>query len=107
MQETLQLNEKVDNGDCRLALVGWIDSGNSYLLEQWLETNLDKGYKRIIFCCADLQFISSAGIRVFLAAIRRIGALEGCELAFANIGESVMGVLNVTGLDKLISQVES
>lgn len=107
MQETLQLNETTDNGQCRLALAGWIDSSNSYLLEQWLEANLDKGYKRIIFCCAGLQFISSAGIRVFLAANRRIGALDDCELLFANIGESVMGVLNVTGMDKLISQVEA
>ena len=90
MQETLQLNETTDNGQCRLALAGWIDSSNSYLLEQWLEANLDKGYKR-----------------VFLAANRRIGALDDCELLFANIGESVMGVLNVTGMDKLISQVEA
>ena len=107
MQDTLQLNETVGDAQCRLALTGWIDSSNSYLLEQWLETNLDKGYKRIIFCCAGLEFISSAGIRVFLAANRRIDALDDCELLFANIGESVMGVLNVTGLDKLISQVEA
>ena len=103
MQETLQLKEQVDGGQCRLALVGWIDSGNSYLLEQWLETGLDKGYRRIVFNCAGLQFISSAGIRVFLAAIRRVAQLDDCELAFADIGASVMGVLNVTGLDKLIT----
>lgn len=104
---TLELKEKTDNGHCRLELVGWIDSGNSYLLEEWLEANLDKGYRRITFCCQGLEFISSAGIRVFLAALRHIGALDDCELMFANVGESVMGVLTVTGLDKLITLAES
>ena len=107
MQETLEINEKVDSGQCTLALVGWIDSSNSYRLEQWLATNLDKGYKRITFCCRDLQFVSGAGIRVFLAAIRNVGSRDDCELVFANIGESVKGVFAVTGLSKLITQIES
>ena len=104
---TLELKEKTDNGHCRLELVGWMDSSNSYLLEEWLEANLNKGHRRITFCCRGLEFISSAGIRVFLAALRHIGMLDDCELRFANIGASVMGVLTVTGLDKLITQAES
>ncbi|MDE0155266.1 MAG: STAS domain-containing protein [Gammaproteobacteria bacterium] len=106
MQDTLQLQEQTEAGACRLSLKGWIDSSNSYLLETWLDTNLDKGHGRIIFCCRDLEFVSSAGVRVFLSAVRRVAALPDCELAFADIGEQVMSVFVMTGLNKLIKQVD-
>jgi len=106
VNDTLQLQEQVEAGACQLFLKGWIDSSNSYLLETWLDENLDKGYQRIIFHCGELEFVSSAGIRVFLAAVRRIAALDGCELAFADIGEQVMNVFAMTGLVKLIKQVD-
>jgi len=43
---------------------------------------------------------------VFLSAVRRVAALPDCELAFADIGEQVMSVFVMTGLNKLIKQVD-
>ena len=106
MEDTLHLQEQAEDGACRLSLKGWIDSSNSYLLETWLDTNLDKGHSRIIFCCKDLEFVSSAGVRVFLSAVRRVAALQDCELLFADIGEQVMNVFVMTGLVKLVKQVD-
>lgn len=107
MQDTLQLQEQVEDGACRLSLKGWIDSSNAHLLETWLDKTPEQGYRRIIFCCRELEFVSSAGIRVFLSAVRRIAAQPDCELLFAGIGEQVMNVFVMTGLVKLIKQVDA
>lgn len=104
-QETLRLNEDVDAaaGQCSLHLAGWLDSSNSFLLEQWLDANLGKGYKRIAFCCEDLQFASSAGIRVFLDAARRVKQADDCELVFSRVRENLQRVFIMTGMNKIIT----
>ena len=106
-QETLRLSEAIDDnsGHCTLTLVGWVDSSNSFLLEQWLDANLDKGYKRVILSCENLQFASSAGIRVFLGAARRVHALADCDLVFSQVNENIRRTFVMTGLDRIITQV--
>ena len=107
-RETLRLNEEVDaaGGHCTLNLAGWLDSSNAFLLEQWLDANLGKGYRRITFCCGDLQFASSAGIRVFLNASRRVEPMTDCELVFSRVRDNLQRVFIMTGMNKIITQVD-
>ena len=103
MTENLTLKENLDGNTCRLNLQGWLDSSNAFELEQWLDEKIKMDLEGIIFDCAELQFVSSAGLRVFLTAIRSIGEKENCKLVFSGINESVGSVISATGLDKLMT----
>ncbi len=83
------------NGKLTVAISGRLDTLTSSDLEERLEEELDHAEK-LIFDLSALDYISSAGIRVFLGAYRAMQDRGGVLLR--NPGNDVMEVLEVTGL---------
>jgi anti-anti-sigma factor len=77
----MPLSIKVTRHDPRrvtIALVGSLDTATSPQLEAALKPVLDGAEtKLVIFDLADLEFLSSAGIRVLLAARKQLKARDG------------------------------
>jgi anti-sigma B factor antagonist len=77
----MPLTIKVTRHDPRrvtIALVGSLDTNTSPHLESALKPVLDGAETRlVIFDLSDLEFLSSAGIRVLLAARKNLKAREG------------------------------
>ena len=61
-------------------------------LEEFLKVNLS-GVTSVVIDCEKLGYVSSAGLRVFLALNKKI---KNC-LSLVNVQELVMEVLEVTG----------
>lgn len=93
----MEISKKLENGTLTIALEGRLDTNTAPLLEA--EMNLD-GAKDVEFDLERLEYVSSAGLRVFLSAMKAVsGAGGGVTILHPNA--SVASVLEITGLDSV------
>jgi anti-anti-sigma factor len=59
------------------------------------------GAKRLVFVMDDLEYVSSAGLRVFYVAIKRLGN-DGTRLAFCGLKPAVRNIFDVVGLTETV-----
>lgn len=85
------------NGDAlEVALSGRLDTNTSPDLEGYLRENLE-GVASLAIDLADTQYVSSAGLRVFLFAHKEL-AKVGSGLTLRHPNEYIADVLDATGL---------
>lgn len=77
-----------------IALDGKLDTTTSPELEACLEENLS-GVTELTFDLKDLEYISSAGLRVLLSAQEKMN--KAGQMVVINVNEIVMEVFGVTG----------
>lgn len=87
-------------------LSGRLDSNNAAETEQQAMGLVEKGQKRIVIDMADLGYVSSAGLRVFLVLAKRIKGAGG-GLAFHSMSDNVKEVFEVSGFINVLTVCES
>ena len=93
--------DKTLRGDAlTVALTGSLDSVTAPSLEKDLTVSLD-GVTSLTIDCAGLKYVSSAGLRVLLAAHKRLSGQGGMTLTHVN--ETVMDVFEVTGFSTILN----
>jgi anti-anti-sigma factor len=93
-------------GITRLAINGRIDSMSSPDIQQFLEELILGGNRRIVTDLELVNFVSSAGLRVFLLVQNKLKTVGG-EILLFKTPEPVMKVFSMTGFDKLFKLVAS
>lgn len=83
-----------NGNELMVALTGRLDTLSSPELEEKLETALE-GVEKLIFDFEELNYISSAGLRVLLSAMQIME--EQGEMTVRNVNSDVMDVFEVTG----------
>ena len=83
-----------------VALEGRLDTMTSPDLEAELNRSLD-GIDSLIFDFTKLDYISSAGLRVLLAAHKQMSARDG--MTVTNVNEVVQEVFDVTGFADILT----
>ncbi|MFN8416635.1 MAG: STAS domain-containing protein [Cytophagaceae bacterium] len=84
-----------------LAIEGDLDASSSIQLDTAIAEAKEKGEKKIIVDCTELQYISSAGLGVFMSYIQDFQA-EGINMVLCHMSEKVKQVFSILGLDELI-----
>ncbi len=79
---------------------GRVDSASATEFEQVVAARFDEGATRMVFDFSELDFMSSAGLRVVLMAGKRVRAAKGA-LAFAGLNPNVREVFEMSGFLKL------
>ena len=79
---------------------GRVDSANASEFEAIVTARLDEGCQKLVFDFGDLDFMSSAGLRVVLLAGKRMREAKG-KLAFAGMRDNVHDVFAMSGFLKL------
>ena len=74
---------------------GRLDKISSPILEEELKPEIDKK-KNIVIDCTNLEYISSAGLRILVACEKQLKA-AGKSLEVINVNDDVMTILQVTG----------
>lgn len=82
------------------AVSGRVDSANAKDFEEELSAIIDKGATGLVVDCGELNYISSAGLRVFLIAIRKTSAAGG-GLALCRVPDHINEVLEISGFSRL------
>ena len=85
--------------------VGRIDAMTSPGLQEDVDSLIDDGAKRLVMNLSNVPFVSSAGLRVFIHAAKRLMA-DG-KFVVCGINENVMQVFELAGFDRLMTIVDS
>ena len=87
---TIDFNK--NEGNLSISLSGRLDTVTAPELESFLKENYD-GIKSLTIDCESLAYVSSAGLRVLLAASKK---MKG-SMKLRNVNELVMEVFEMTG----------
>jgi len=89
--------QKILNGErMTIFLSGRLDTTAASQLEADLERDLD-GVEILIFDFENLEYLSSAGLRVLLSAHKSLMKKEGGKLIIRHVNETMHEVFEVTG----------
>lgn len=76
--------------------IGRLDSSSAPDLERLLKEQLGGGVKRVLFDFADLDYISSAGLRVVLLAGKGVRSAQG-KMVLSGMRDMVLDVFEMSG----------
>jgi anti-sigma B factor antagonist len=102
MEELSMLNieKKQDGKDLTVALTGRLDTVTAPELESELAASLDD-VENLVIDMTDLEYISSAGLRVLLTAQKTMNQKGSMKLI--NVNETVMEIFDVTGFVDILT----
>ena len=94
---------KVDkiNGVDVVAVSGRLDASSTPVFDEKMKEVLSKNPAKVAVSLKELEYVSSAGLRSFLAAAKEIKKSEG-KLAFIEPTEAVLKVLKMSGMTTVL-----
>ena len=96
----MKINKKQDGSKLVIALEGRLDTTTAPELEQELKTSLD-GVTDLTLDLTNLDYISSAGLRVLLSAHKTM--MKQGQMKVTNASEIVKEVFEVTGFSDILN----
>lgn len=97
----MEIKKSTIDGSIILAPVGKMDTNTSAEVGAALDAALDEA-NHIVLDFAELNYLSSAGLRVLVAAQKKLNASQG-TLLIRNVSEIIMEVFEVTGLEDVLT----
>ena len=94
------INKKLEGTKLEILLEGRLDTTTSPMLEIELKQSID-GLTELIFNFEKLEYISSAGLRILLAA-QKIMNKQG-SMVVKNVNEIIAEVFEVTGFSDILT----
>lgn len=95
----LKIDKKIKGDSCIVTLDGKVDMTTSMKLEDELAP-LEGTVKELILDLSGLVYISSAGLRVLVAAQKMMNSRG--KMIIKNPRSSVMEIFKVTGMDRIL-----
>lgn len=88
------------------SLKGKLDSVTSPTLRNKVLTAIEKGERQVVIDCAELEFISSAGLRVIIEAGKKLEKLNG-TIVCCTATETVRNIFDMVELSESIPVVDT
>ena len=95
----LNIKKTIENGAATFLLEGRLDTATAPELESELKSSLG-GVSKLTFDMKDLEYVSSAGLRVLLSAQKIMNA-QG-EMKVCHVSETIMEIFEVTGFSDIL-----
>ena len=96
----LNISKNANGNELTIGLEGRLDTLTSPVLESELQSSLD-GVEQLVFDMAQLQYISSAGLRVLLTA-QKVMNRQG-SMVVRNASDDVKEIFEVTGFSDILT----
>lgn len=87
-------------------ITGRIDASTSSEFEQIIFKALEEKKPLVLLSCADLEFISSSGLRVLLMAAKRLKSTDRL-FGICGLNPSIREVFDVSGFSNLFNMYDS
>ena len=94
------INKAVEESKLTLALEGRLDTTTAPQLEAEIKSSLD-GVSELIFDFEQLEYISSAGLRVLLSAQKTMNKQGSMKIT--NVAETILEIFEVTGFSDILT----
>jgi anti-sigma B factor antagonist len=102
----MELAIHIDHDDCTIILDGDLDASSSIQVDQAIEHVMHANVKNILINFHELDYISAAGLGVFISHINSMHEKD-ITLVLFDMSEKIKNIFTVTGLDKIIPIVSS
>ena len=96
----LEINKETDGEMLRYKLAGRLDTSTAPELEEEVK-GISEDVKELEFDFANVDYISSAGLRVLLAA-QKLMNKQG-EMKVTNVNETISEIFEVTGFSEILT----
>ncbi|MCG8614867.1 MAG: STAS domain-containing protein [Desulfobacterales bacterium] len=93
-------------GHCVVRITGRLDAVTAPELEGALGALIDDGQTRVAMDLSSLEYVSSAGLRVFLVAAKKLKAVNG-EFSLAGHKDNIKEVIEISGFPSIMPCYES
>lgn len=98
----INIETVVEEGIATLKLKGEVDASSSINLDNAISKAKSDGHKKILIDANELNYISSAGLGVFMSYIKDFEN-ENIKLVLFGLNEKVLNVFQMLGLDQLLT----
>lgn len=102
----INLTNFIDGDIYIINVVGDVDASSSIQLDNALSTAFEENQTKILVDCSKLNYISSAGLGVFMSYIQDFES-KNIKLVICSLNEKVVGVFRILGLDQLLKIVDT
>jgi len=102
----VNIDSKTEDDITTLEIIGEVDASSSLQLDESLGTAINSGVGNILVNCTQLNYISSAGLGVFMSYIEDVNSKE-IKMVIFGLNEKVKNVFDILGLDQLLSIVNT
>lgn len=96
----MNITKNYDEKELTLAIEGRIDTITSQELEKEINDEMGK-FDSLILDFADVEYISSAGLRVLIATQKKVKA-ENNQMTIKNVNDTVNEIFRMSGFDKIL-----
>jgi anti-sigma B factor antagonist len=90
-----------EDGADVIVLIGEIDASSSIELDLVIAKSVGEGYAKILIDCTSLDYISSAGLGVFMSYIEEFKD-RGVRMVLFGMNEKVANTFSILGLNELL-----
>lgn len=98
----MEIKTTKNEGTVTLSLSGRLDTLTSGKLGEEIEKVFQEGKINLVLDFNELDYISSAGLRILLMAQKKINALD-TSMKIINVNESVKEVFDMTGFTNILN----
>lgn len=101
-----EISNEVDNDIYVIKIEGDVDASSSIHLDEAIDKALKNNHTKILVDCENLNYISSAGLGVFMSHIQDFDSSD-IDLVLFGLNDKVKNVFQILGLDQLLKIVDS
>ncbi len=95
----MEIKKSKTNTSLKVSIMGRVDTTTAPQLESELKADLD-GITELYLDFAEVEYISSAGLRVLLS-VQKIMNRQG-KMVLSNVNEAIMEIFEVTGFTDIL-----
>jgi anti-anti-sigma factor len=103
---SLELNQQELKRVLLIEVTGRVDSTTADQLGKALNDAIDEGQNQLVLDLSKVEYMSSAGLRELVSALKRLQRGRG-DLRLAALSERVEEVLELAGLDEIFKIYET
>jgi len=100
----MQIIEDKQDDVMVVSITDHLDTSTSPIFESRLLALIDRGERRLIVDCEALEYVNSAGLKVFLLAAKRLEPLAG-KLVLCALAPSVLMIFEMIGFTRIMKIV--
>ena len=98
----LNIEKNVQDGVLNLGVSGRLDTQTCVELQRELEPVWEAGELNIVMDLADLQYVSSAGLRVFLMSEKKCRANDK-SMTLTNVSQTIREIFDIVGFSGILT----
>lgn len=92
----MTLTEKRQQKNVIISIDGRLDTTNYQQLESRILHHLQQNHTTLMIDCSGMDYVSSAGLRIFLVALKKLTAAGG-QLALCALRENIKEIFDISG----------